>query len=166
MASEKAHSALDSIDIYIYVINSEGGYKIQEKEDYAKLSSTGKDVLVVLNKIDLIREEQREDFISDMTLKMEVNRLNFIPVAFDPHPGLHIQPVNVDKVNEWIYDVLVRKGKDVLFAKHARAKDKICDNYIITATASAFAIGALPIPGSDYVALTGLQESVPNLVEN
>jgi GTP-binding protein Era len=158
--SQKAKDACDSVDVFVYVINAEGGYKQQEKEDYHSLLNYGREVLVVLNKIDLIRDHQKQEFIEDQRQKMGVIPDNFVPAAFDPHPAISPIPINVVKVQAWIQDTLEKKGKDLLFAKHAREKDRMCERWILAACVSAAAIGALPIPGSDYVPLTALQSGM------
>lgn len=155
--SQKAKEICDSVDIFIYILNAEGGYKIQEKEDYQDILKHNREALVVLNKIDLLRPHQKEYFIEDQREKMGVELKNFIAVAFDPLPQISPTPINVDKVQNWIQNTLEQKGKDLLFAKVARQKEKICNKWIKAATASAATIGALPIPGSDYIPITACQ---------
>lgn len=158
--SQEAKDICEAIDIFIYILNSEGGYKEQEKEDYQELLKYNRDTLVVLNKIDLIRDNQRDDFINDQRSKMGSSEDNFIPASFDPLPQISSEPINADKVQAWIQNLLEKKGKDLLYAKLARNKDLICNRWILSASATAAAIGALPIPGSDYVPLTVLQASL------
>lgn len=155
--AQKAKDLCESVDIFIYILNAEGGYKIQEKEDYQNLVSYNREVLVLLNKIDLIRPHQKEEFVEDQRKKMGVNSENFIPVAFDPLPQISPNPINIDAVQAWIQNTLEKKGKDLLFAKVSREKDKICSIWIKRACAAAAATGALPIPGSDYIPLTAVQ---------
>jgi GTPase len=158
--SQKAKDACDKVDIFIYIINAEGGYKQQEKDDYQNLLAYEREVLVILNKIDLIRDHQKQEFIEDQRQKMGVKPDNFIPAAFDPHPAISPTPMNVDKVQGWIQETLTKKGKDLLFAKYAREKDRICDRWIAAASVSAAGIGALPIPGSDFIPLSILQSAL------
>jgi GTP-binding protein Era len=158
--SQKAKDICEKIDIFVYILNADGGYKIQEKEDYQNLVSYNKEVLVVLNKIDLIRPHERSKFIEDQRNQMGVKAENFISAAFNPNPQISVEPINVDVVQDWIQDTLKRKGKDLLFAKVARQKDKICEKWIKMACGSAAIIGAIPIPGSDYGPLTALQVGI------
>ena len=155
--SQKAKEICDKTDIFIYIINAEGGYKQQEKEDYENLISKNENVLVVLNKIDLIREEEKEVFISDIKEKMHVDDENFIVASFNPLPQIYEEPINVDMVRDWILNRLEKKGKELLLIKIVRGKDKIVDKWILGASISAAAIGLLPIPGSDIIPLTSLQ---------
>ena len=120
--SQKAKELCEKVDIFIYVLNAEGGYKIQEKEDYQNILKYNREVLLVLNKIDLLRPHQKEGFIEDQRKKMGVEPENFVEVAFDPLSSS--SPINADKVQNWIQNTLEQKGKDLLFAKVARQKDK------------------------------------------
>jgi|SRR5271157_839405 len=155
--SQKAKDVCNDVDIFVYILNAEGGYKQPEKDDYQSLRSYKRPALVVLNKIDLLRDHQKAEFIEDQREKMGVEPENFIPASFDPHPAISRHPINLDKVEFWISDTLKKKGKDLLFAKYAREKDKICRQWIRVASAAAAGIGALPIPGSDFIPLTALQ---------
>jgi GTP-binding protein Era len=155
--SKKAKDICEKIDIFVYILNAVGGFKILEKEDYQNLVSYNKEVLVVLNKIDLIHLHERSKFIEDQRNQMGVKAENFISAAFDPNPKISVEPINVDVVQDWIQDTLERKGKGLLFAKVARQKDKICEKWIKLACISAVGIGAIPVPGADYGPLTALQ---------
>lgn len=158
--SQKAKEACELVDIFVYVINSEGGYKTQEKDDYTRIVSLGKEVLVVMNKIDLLRDHQREHFLEDQRTKMGVKPENYIPVAFDPLPQISEHPINIKAVQEWIQAKLEIAGKDLLFAKIVRDKDAACDKWIKGACVSAGMIGALPIPGTDFIPLTAVQSAM------
>lgn len=155
--SDKAKELFDEADIFIYVINAEGGYKEQEKKDYEELVKTGKDILVVLNKIDLIREKDLDIFVNDLKTKMGVSDENLILAAFDPLPQISKEPINVDKIQEWIFNEVKVRGKDILLAKIIRGKDQIVNEWIWRASIAAAVIGVLPIPGSDIIPLTALQ---------
>ena len=87
---------------------------------------------------------------------MKVDPENFIPTAFDPLLS-SIQPINVDLVQNWIFNLLLKEGKDILFAKVTRKKDKACNRYIQIACTAAAGVAAIPIPGSDYGPLTAIQ---------
>ena len=129
--SQKAKEICDKTDIFIYIINAEGGYKQQEKEDYENLISKNENVLVVLNKIDLVRKEEQEIVISDIKEKMHVDDENFIVVSFNPLPQIYKEPINVDKVRDWIFNRLEKKGKELLLAKIVKEKDEIADKIIL-----------------------------------
>jgi len=152
--SDKAKELCESTDAFVYLLNAEGGYQAQEREDLARIRSLGRPVLVVLNKIDLIREHQREELIQHQRAKIGVSPQDFMVAAFDPLNG---PCINVEAVHDWLQDTLKRKGKDLQYAKVCKEKDRSCNTYVMQAVAAATAVGVLPIPGSDYLALTALQ---------
>ncbi len=158
--AQKAKDICEGVDVFVYLLNAEGGYKQQEKEDYQRLVALNRDVLVVVNKIDLLRAHQKEEFLEDQRNKMGVPISNFIAVAFDPLPQISESPIDVDKVREWLQKTLDAKGKDLLFAKYCRDKDNICEKYIIGASVAAAGIGAIPVPFSDVVLLTPVQAAL------
>jgi GTP-binding protein Era len=158
--SQKAKDICDAVDIFIYVINCEGGFKVQEKEDYQKILSFKRKVLVLFNKVDLLRPNDKEMFLEDQRKKMGVDPKDFIPVAFDPHPLIASEPINLEAVQDWLAKTLESEGKDILLAKIARDKDRFCDRLIIATSVTAAGIGALPIPGTDYAALTAIQSAM------
>ena len=98
--SKKAKDICDDIDVFIYILNAEGGYKQQEKEDYQRLVALKREVLVVVNKIDLLRPHQKEEFLENQRKKMGAPLSNFIPAAFDPLPQISESPINVDRVRD------------------------------------------------------------------
>lgn len=154
--SQRAKDICDEVDIFVYILNAEGGFKEQEKKDFDQLLKYNRNVLVVFNKIDLIREHQREELIEHTRKLMGVEPENFIPAAFDPLLS-SIEPINVDLVEKWIFNLLRAEGKDILFAKVTRKKDKACNRYIQIACTAAAGVAAIPVPGSDYGPLTAIQ---------
>jgi GTPase Era involved in 16S rRNA processing/ankyrin repeat protein len=115
--SLQAKKICKETDIFVYIINAEGGYKEQEKRDYEEMLSFGKDVLVVLNKIDLIRKKDLNNFVEDLKTKLNINDENFIVAAFNPLHKISKIPINVDKIINWLDDKLSKSGKDLLLAK-------------------------------------------------
>ena len=155
--SAKAHEILQDVDVFIYVLNSEGGFKQPEKNDYEACRAFGRPVLVVMNKVDLLRPDDVDEFLRDQCEKLGVPQKDFVAVAFDPHPAIASEPQNLVAVENWLTDTLRQHGKGLLLAKALREKGRACGRLIKRATASAAAIGATPIPGSDYVPLTAVQ---------
>ncbi len=139
--SDKAKQICDDTDIFIYILNAEGGYKEQEKNDYEQLKSFGKDVLVVVNKIDLIRKDDLNDFVQDLKEKMGVEEENLILAAFNPLPRISKEQINVDKVMDWITTEIETKGKELHLAKIGKImkeKDSFSNNLIWRASMDAF----------------------------
>lgn len=149
--------ALDSLDIVVYVVNSEGGATIDEKRDLDAIRALGRPVLVCLNKIDLIRPAQRPGFVDATLAQLGVERKDAIICAFDPLPQLSEEPINIDAVWAWIHDQLQKSGKALLVAKHLRNKAAACEPIITAAARLAGVAGAVPVPGADLAAVTAIQ---------
>uniref|UniRef100_UPI0030190969 YcjF family protein n=1 Tax=Oceanobacillus massiliensis TaxID=1465765 RepID=UPI0030190969 len=54
-------------------------------------------------------------------------------------------------------DILKKKNKEIQFARLMKAKSSTANKWIIAASGSATAVGAAPLPGSDFIPLTGIQ---------
>lgn len=154
---QKARDVLDSLDIVVYVVNCEGGATIDEKNDLARIRERGRPVLVVLNKIDLIRPKERDAFVAATLAQLDVDPRDAVIAAFDPLPQLAEEPIGVAGVVEWIHRQLQESGKDLLFAKHLRNKAAACEAIITAAARRASVAGAVPIPGADLAAVTAIQ---------
>ena len=152
-----AHKVLEHLDIAVYVLNCDGGATIDERRDLDEIRALGRPTLVCLNKIDLIRETQREVFIERTLEQLGVDRQDAVVTAFDPLPALSEKPMGVDEVIRWIHSHLDEGGKGLLFAKHLRNRARACDAIIRTAAKRGAMAGAIPIPGADATAVTAIQ---------
>ncbi len=110
--TEEARQVLDLIDVYIYVVNAQGGVQARELADYRACRSRGRPVLAVLNKIDTIREEDRARYVEDARNKLGASEEDFCVAAFDPLPQLAPAPLGVDEVRAWVGEHLAALGKD------------------------------------------------------
>ncbi len=153
----EAERALDHLDLAIYVVNCDGGATIDEKRDLERIRALGRPVLVCLNKIDLIREHEREMFVRATRLQLGVAEGEVVVTAFDPMPQLSPTPIGVERVLTWIHEHLADGGKSLLFAKNVRNKAAACEPIIQSAAKKAALAGAIPIPGADATAITAIQ---------
>jgi GTP-binding protein EngB required for normal cell division len=110
--TEEARQVLDHIDVYLYLINAEGGVQAREKADYSRCVATGKPVLAVMNKIDVLRPRDKDKFLADARQKLGVAEADFVAVAFDPLPELSPTPINREAVRDWLVAKLTLLGKD------------------------------------------------------
>ena len=110
--SEETHQVLDHIDVYLYVLNAEGGVQARELADYRWCVATGKPTLVCLNKIDAIRERDRDRYVADARDKLGGERVELVACAFDPLPVLSETPIGVTDIHEWLQTTLASLGKD------------------------------------------------------
>jgi len=111
--TEEARQILDHIDVYVYVVNAQGGVQAREKADHAHCVATGRPVLAVINKIDTLRPDDRERYLADARDKLGTTERDFAAVAFDPLPQLAESPIGVEVVQQWIEDRLKELGKEV-----------------------------------------------------
>jgi GTP-binding protein EngB required for normal cell division len=110
--SEETRQILDHIDVYLYIVNAEGGVQAREKSDYDRCAATGKPVLAVVNKVDVLRPLDVAKYLEDARQKLGVGESNFAACAFDPLPQLSAAPIGVDRVLSWLRHTLVSLDKD------------------------------------------------------
>lgn len=151
-----ARATLDQVDAFVYVLNCDGGATADERRDLGAVHAFRRPTLVCLNKIDLIRTHQRDDFVKQTLAQLGVDRKDAAICAFDPMPALADEPIGVEPVLTWIQEA-VGDSKGLLVAKHARNRAAACQALITTAARRAAAAGAVPLPGVDAAAVTALQ---------
>lgn len=110
--TEEARQILDHIDVFVYVVNAQGGVQAREKEDYNRCVRRRRPVLVVVNKVDTLRERDRQRLIEDCRNKLGADPLDLIAAAFDPLPQLADAPIGLEEVQQWLTAKLVELGKD------------------------------------------------------
>ncbi len=110
--TEEARQVLHHIDVFVYVVNAQGGVQARELADYRTCLSTGRPVLAVVNKIDTLRARDRDRYLADARDKLGAPADDFLAAAFDPLPQLSPDPLGVDAVQRWITHRLVDLGKD------------------------------------------------------
>ncbi len=153
----RAREVLEQLDIAVYVVNADGGATIDERRDLDAIKALGRPVLVCINKIDLIRPHQREEFVRTTLTQLGVERADAVVTAFDPLPALSDEPIGVELVVTWIHEKLEDDGKALLFAKQLRNKATACEVVIQAAAQRAAMAGAIPVPGADMAAVTAVQ---------
>jgi GTP-binding protein EngB required for normal cell division len=110
--TEEARQVLDHIDVYMYVVNAEGGVQAREKADYERCRASGKPVLALVNKIDVLRPRDKDRYLTDARSKLGAPEADFMAVAFDPLPELSPHPIGLEAVHAWLTAQLVALGKD------------------------------------------------------
>src|SRR5699024_6498420 len=81
------------------------------------------------------------------------NEFKVIPISSKTGEG-------IDTLRFDMLDILEKVNKETLMSKHIEGKKnkaKIANRWINTASVSAAGVGAIPIPGSDFVPLTTIQ---------
>lgn len=110
--TEEARQVLDHIDLYLYLVNAEGGVQAREKADYDRCVATGKPVLAIVNKVDVLRPKDKDRFLEDCRSKLGAPANDFLACAFDPLPQLSPTPINRSAVRMWLMAELAGLGKD------------------------------------------------------
>lgn len=115
----KAKRFIDNTDIFIYVINSNGGITEKVRVDLELLKAIGRPLLLVLNKIDTIEKSKREEFVEHQFRVADISRDSFLAVAFDPLSQISHKPINLVLVRKWLnktvkekMDILLREKKN------------------------------------------------------
>ncbi len=114
---KNAKRFIDDVDIFIYIINSNGGITKEVMSDLKLLKAVGRPLAVVLNKIDTILPEERETFLIHQFSVADVPPDTFFSVAFDPHPQLSNEKINIKNIRNWINSTIKEKGNMLLEEK-------------------------------------------------
>lgn len=110
--TEEARQVLDLIDVFVYVVNAQGGVQARELEDYLDCVRRNRPVLAVVNKVDTLRQSDRERYLADAREKLGAPEEDFLAAAFDPLPQLSEEPIGLAEVRSWIEERLQGLGKD------------------------------------------------------
>ncbi|MDG1484482.1 MAG: 50S ribosome-binding GTPase [Myxococcota bacterium] len=110
--TEEARQVFDHIDVYLYLINAQGGVQERELSDWQKCQATGRPVAAIVNKIDTLLPADRQRYLDDARSKLSAPEEDFFAGAFDPLPQLSEEPIGLEAVRGWIADRLVGLGKD------------------------------------------------------
>jgi uncharacterized protein (DUF697 family)/GTP-binding protein EngB required for normal cell division len=152
-----ARRLVERMDLALFLVNADGGATADDRRNLDSVRALGRPVLVCVNKVDLIREHQRDDLVRTTLAQLGVNASDAVATAFDPLPMLASEPIGAAETIDWIMSTLAKEGKSLLFAKQLRAKAAACESIIRSYARKAAAAGAIPVVGADMVAVTALQ---------
>ncbi|MEK3937660.1 GTPase [Sporosarcina sp. FSL W7-1349] len=149
----KEHSAetlkfYKQADLILFFLNAAGTVlSDMELVSLKKIAKVNKDIILVLNKIDAAED------IGGLVKYIQDHTNYEYPVT----PISSRTGENISMLQNEILRLLEGKKKDILMAANMAGKSSIANKWILGAGGSAAAIGALPMPGSDFVPLTALQ---------
>ncbi|BAQ11986.1 small ftp binding protein [Bacillus sp. OxB-1] len=149
----KEHSAetmkfYKQADLILFFLNAAGTVLSDtELVSLKKIAKVNKDIILVLNKIDAA-----EDIGSLVKYIQDHTNYEYPVTPISSRTG-----ENISMLQNEILRLLEGKKKDILMAANMADKSSIANKWILGAGGSAAAIGALPMPGSDFVPLTALQ---------
>lgn len=149
--SEKTLQFYKEADIVLFFLNAAGTVLSEgEKNNLDKIASMNRNVLLVLNKIDAAED------VPNLVKYIKKNTNNeFKVLAISSKTG-----ENIDGLRFAMLDILEEVNKETLLSKHIEGKKNkamIANRWISAASVSAAGVGAIPIPGSDFVPLTTIQ---------
>lgn len=148
--SAETESFLKEIDLGLFVVT--GSADASQKSNYDDLKEHSEKVIIILNKID--EWDDLEESAYDLVIEQWKSVLNADKVfgvctkGYDPkmRKNAPMDIRGIDEVKTEIFNFLEEEGKDILFARHLRDKNK----YAIKLIAGTLVIvaGEAFIPGS------------------
>ncbi len=110
--TEEARAVLDQIDLFLFLVNAQGGVRTREKTEWQLCRARRRPMLVVVNKIDTLRPDDRERFVEDTRKKLGMRPGTVLGAAFDPLPQLSPEPLGVEPIRAWMREQLEEAGRD------------------------------------------------------
>lgn len=135
-------------DVILFFLNAAGTVLSEnELKNLKEIEKINQDIIIVLNKIDAA------DDIPNLIKYIQDHTYYKYPiVAISSRTG-----ENISMLQNKLLDILEKKSKDIMFARNLKDKSSIAQRWILAAGASSAVVGASPIPGSDFIPLTGIQ---------
>lgn len=109
---KKTKNFIDNVDIFVYIINSNGGINQKVKDDIELLTKVNRPLLVILNKIDTIPDRNETGFVKKQLEDSNILVDDFIEAAFNPITGE--APVNIDRIKNRINMIINENGEVLL----------------------------------------------------
>lgn len=146
--SEVTKNYYKKSDVILFFLNAAGTVLSEnELKNLNEIAKLNQDIILVLNKIDAA------DNIPGIVKYIQDHTHSLYPVV----PISSRTGENIDLLQNKLLDILEKKSKDILMAANMKDKASIANRWIVAAGASSALVGASPIPGSDFIPLTGIQ---------
>ena len=110
--TEETRAILDQVDLFLFLVNAQGGVRTREKNEYTLCRTRRRPILVVVNKIDTLKAEDRDRFVEDVRSKLNLPASHVLAAAFDPLPQLCPAPIGIDNVRDWLRARMLEMGRD------------------------------------------------------
>lgn len=157
----RALEAVEKIDLVVLVINAQSGVDVHLDRLAREAAELGRPRLAALNKCDLVAtDEDRRRLRERVAEVLQLESRDVVPLAADPLPALGLEAFGLDEFSAALYRLLEQSGKSLALARVLARRDAAADQLIRSSTLSAAAIGAVPVPGSDFGPLTALQTTM------
>ncbi len=146
--SQETLKFYNQADVILFFLNAAGTVLSDtELKSLNKIATLNKKIILVLNKIDAA-----DDVPSLVNYILEHTGFAYPVIPISSKTGAQMEFLQKEILQQ-LKDV----NKDLLLASNMSDKSSIAKRWILGAGASAAAIGAVPIPGADFVPLTTLQ---------
>jgi len=109
--TDETRSVLGQVDLFLFLVNAQGGVRAREQGEWERVKARGKPALVVVNKLDTLRPDDRERMVADVASKLAVDPSVVVGAAVDPLPQLMPTPMGVYAIREWVHDQLTALGR-------------------------------------------------------
>lgn len=139
-------------DVVLFFVQATVGVTRLEREAFLRLRAMKRPVLAIVNKVDLPDAVDLPVILADCREKLGLVGPDDVLYAVSAKTG-----DGIPELTTAIAQLLARSGKDIIFARVARHKDRVVQEWVAVSSAAAFVLGVVPIPGSDTVPLTALQ---------
>ncbi|WGF39860.1 GTP-binding protein [Lysinibacillus capsici] len=135
-------------DVILFFLNAAGTVLSEnELKNLKDIEKVNRDIIIVLNKIDAADDiPELVKYIQDHT------NFKYPVVPISSRTG-----ENISMLQNKLLDILEKKSKDIMFAMNLKEKSTTANRWILAAGVSSATVGASPIPGSDFIPLTGIQ---------
>jgi GTP-binding protein EngB required for normal cell division len=110
--TDETRGILDQADLFLFLVNAQGGVRQREKDEFRHVRRRRRPVLVVMNKVDTLKQADRDRMVADSTQKLGLSEGDVVGAAFDPLPVLADEPIGVDAIHTWLADQLEASGRD------------------------------------------------------
>ena len=109
--TDETRSVLGQVDLFLFLVNAQGGVRAREQGEWERVKARGKPALVVVNKLDTLRPDDRDRMVNDVASKLDADPALVIGAAVDPLPQLMPTPMNLHAIREWLHDQLTSLGR-------------------------------------------------------
>lgn len=110
--TDETRGILDQADLFLFMVNAQGGVRQRERDEFAEIKRRRRPVLVVMNKVDTLKESDRPRMLADSAEKLGLSPEDVVGAAFDPLPQLADAPIGVAGVHAWLVERLEAEGRD------------------------------------------------------
>lgn len=143
-------------DLVLYFVNSSAGVTANVRKAFRDIKDLEKPVVVLLSKIDTLGDESDYKIaLDDCNEKLGLVKNEHKAIGISTKKGA--APVGVEAAVARITALLDSEAKVILWGRLCRYKEEQASSIINWSAGEAFGVGALPIPGSDAIALSGIQ---------